>query len=309
MPQIIDRDHMQPALAALLGSCDVDGGPSDSQLALVGALASVYFPDPPDLSSIVPLSPDEASAQFQDEAQRHRLFQFMVVAEMCRHPLGEAQVDRTEAYAAAFGITDEALVMARSLVTGGNAMAEADFMRSFDERRELYEEPVLAHHGDGGPGAVPPEVFEQVQALRNCPEGSLGRTYVQFYDDNGFELPSVEDPYAGVFMAHDMSHVIAGYGPSGLEEIALGAMQIGMVDTEAHWVQFLGNLGVHEARFVHHTDAPPVLSAPGALEVVAHAFQRGAATPLDFSVADHLSMADLPLEEVRAHFGVAPREL
>ena len=45
------------------------------------------------------------------------------------------------------------------------------------------------------------------------------------------------------------SHVdpLPVYGPTGVEEIALGAMQIGIADTEGHWIQFLGNLGVHEA--------------------------------------------------------------
>ena len=306
MTRIIDRAHMQPALAALVGSCDVDGGPSDEQWALVGALATSYFHTPIDVRAIEPISPEQA-ARALDEVQRQRVFQLMAFAEMCRHPLTEAQVARTESYARAFGISDEALVMTRDLVTGGNAAAEADFMRTFDQHRGDLEEPALAHHADGGPGAVPDEVFEQVRGLRDCPAGSLGRTYVEFYDDNGFELPNPADPYAGVFMAHDMTHVIAGYGPSGLEEIALGAMQIGMADTETHWIQFLGNLGVHEARFVHHTDAPPVLAEPGAMDVVAHAFERGLATAHDFTIADHLSMAELPLEQVRDHFGVAPR--
>lgn len=201
---------------------------------------------------------------FDDAAQRRRVFQYMVTAEMCRHPLTEAQVARTEAYAAAFGIDDESMVMARSLVTGGYAVAEADFMRAFDRYSASLEEPVLGGRAAGLAESVDPDVFERVRRLEHCPEGSLGRAFFDFYDRNGFALPSPEDSYAGVFMAHDMTHVISGYGPSGLEEIALGAMQIGMADTEAHWVQFLGNLGVHEARFVHHTDAPLVRRAENA---------------------------------------------
>ncbi|MFM7508499.1 MAG: hypothetical protein ACKO5A_02970 [Actinomycetota bacterium] len=313
MDRTLDRSRMEVTLAALVGSCDVDGGPTDEQWALMGALASGYFHTSIDPRSLDPLSPEQAAGRLDDEARRHRMFHLMVFAEMCRHPLTEAQVERTDSYARAFGITDDGQTMARDLVARGNAAAEADFMRSFAARRSELEEPAMAHRSGAddtgiGQDEIDPEVFERIASLGDCPAGSLGRAFAEFYETNGFELPHPDDPYAGVFAAHDMTHVIAAYGPSGLEEVALGAMQIGMADTEVHWIQFLGNLGVHEARFVHHTDAPPVLAAPGAMDVVAHAFERGTLTARDFSVVDHLSMADLQLEEVRARFGVAPRE-
>ncbi len=308
MARTVDRAHMEPALAALVGSCDVDGGPTDEQWALVGALAAGYFHTSLDPSAVDPLPPEQAAARLANDGLRHRIFHLMVFAEMCRHPLTEAQVERTDAYGRAFGIADEAQTMARDLVARGNAAAEADFMRVLDSHREELEEPALAHHGDGGPGAIPPEVFERIHSLGDCPPGSLGRAFAEFYEENGLELPNPDDPYAGVFTAHDMTHVIADYAPTGLDEVALGAMQIGMADTEVHWIQFLGNLGVHEARFVHHTEGSPVLAAPGAMEVVAHAFDRGSATRHDFTLVDHLSLADLPLDEVRSRFGVAPRE-
>lgn len=307
MPRVVDNAHLRPALAALIGSCDVDGGPTDEQFALAGALATGYFHTTVDPRSVQPLGPDEASEQLDDEVLRTRVFHLMVVAELCRHPLTRSQVLRTEEYARAFGISDEGQRLARDVMAAGNAVAEADYFRIFDGHRLELEEPALTHHGDGGPDPTPPEVFERIHSLGDCPPGSLGRAFAEFYDSNGLEMPGPEDPHAGVFVAHDMAHVIAGYAPTGLEEVALGAMQIGIADTEVHWVQFLGNLGVHEARFIHHTAGPPVLAAPGAMEVLAHAFDRGSATAEDFTVVDHLSMADLPLEEVRARYGVPPR--
>jgi len=308
MPRVVDTAHLRPALAALIGSCDVEGGPTDEQFALAGALATGYFHTTVDPRSVQPLGPDEASEQLDDEVLRTRVFHLMVVAEFCRHPLTRSQVLRTEDYARAFGISDEGQRLARDLMAAGNAVAEADYLRIFNDHRLELEEPVLAHHGDGGAGTVPDEVFERLTHLGDCPPGSLGRAFAEFYAANGLELPGPDDPYAGVFVAHDMSHVIAGYEATGLEEVALGAMQIGIADTEVHWVQFLGNIGVHEARFIHHTDGPPVLAAPGAMEVLAHAFDRGSATAEDFTLVDHLSMVDLPLEEVRERFGVPPRE-
>ena len=65
MPRIVDRAHMEPALAALVGSCDVDGGPTDEQWALVGAIAAGYFHTPIDPRSVDPLSPERAAARRQ----------------------------------------------------------------------------------------------------------------------------------------------------------------------------------------------------------------------------------------------------
>ena len=51
-----------------------------------------------------------------------------------------------------------------------------------------------------------------------------------------------------------------------------------------------------------------MLSRPGAAEALAHAFSRGVQCDGDFTMIDHLAIADQPLEDVRAHFGVPPRE-
>ncbi len=68
--------------------------------------------------------------------------------------------------------------------------------------------------------------------------------------------------------------------PVAIDEIGLGAMQLGIDDTDTHWLGFLGNLSVHEAGFLTSEDG----------------------------TIDHLAIADQPLEDVRAQFGVPPRE-
>jgi hypothetical protein len=64
-----------------------------------------------------------------------------------------------------------------------------------------------------------------------------------------------DDPHIPLtFVSHDMCHVIGGYEPVGIDEIALGGMQLAMTDTDTHWLQFLGNLGVHEAGYLGGPD-------------------------------------------------------
>ena len=83
------------------------------------------------------------------------------------------------------------------------------------------------------------------------------------------------------------------------------------------------NLFIHETglfkhgttvQFVPSGEAPypgpdgqfGALSMPGAPELLSEAFARGGATSSDFSRADHLAMAHLPLAEVRARYHVVP---
>ena len=73
-----------------------------------------------------------------------------------------------------------------------------------------------------------------LDALRRLPEGTLGREYTRFLDDNGitpdvFESPpDVGDPRAAYVMlrlrqTHDLWHVLTGYAPDVRGEILLQA--------------------------------------------------------------------------------------
>ena len=309
MARIIDTEHAVPALAALLGGADVGDGPAPEQLSLIDGLATGYFRVAFDSGTADPLGPEDAAAAFADERQRRRLLQLLVFVEVCRHPLTEAQVTRTEQYATAFGMSEESLSITRDLMRLGAETAHADYMRTFGKVEPTLREPSLA----GAPGSAPvtqdPELAARLDALHHCAPGTLGRAYVEFYDRYGFDLPGSSSQVAAVFVAHDMTHVIAGYEPDGIGEVALGAMQLGMTDSDAHWVQFLGNLAVHELGYIGDGAPNPALARPGAAAAVAHGFDRGVRCAVDFSLVDHLSMVDEPLEEVRARFGVPPREL
>jgi hypothetical protein len=87
-------------------------------------------------------------------------------------------------------------------------------------------------------------------------------------------------------------------------------MILGMADTDDHWVLLLTSVGAYElglhstAAFVGKQD---VFVREGAAALIADGLARGAACREDFSEIDHLALAHLPLDEVRARFGVPPR--
>ena len=54
----------EPVLRAMVGAADVDGGPTDEQLAVIGALAAGYFEVDLDPKALDPLGPQATAAAF-----------------------------------------------------------------------------------------------------------------------------------------------------------------------------------------------------------------------------------------------------
>src|SRR6476619_5930034 len=310
MSRIIDDELVEPVVRTLLGVIDVEGGATDEQLAVLRALVHGLWERPDlDLDSMEPFAPDQAAYAVMAEDQRSRLRELMVLLELCRHPASEEQVQRADEYAAAMHQRGPGLHIARTLVRQGADAAMADYMRFLEEPGGSILEPTLEDDYDKALDAPDLELGNRLRAMQDLPEGTLGWSYVDFYRRHGFTLPG-DDPFKpAIMVAHDMCHVIAGYEPTGEGEIALGAMQLALADTHAHWVQFLGNLAVHEAGFLSTgsvTAKTATLTREGATDMLARAMLRGSQCTGDFAGAGHLALVALPLGEVRGRCGVPP---
>lgn len=309
--RIIEDTLVEPLARLLLGVADVDGGPTDEQIGVLRAIiAGCGGRTDLDLAWLAPLAPGDAADLIRGPEARRRARELMVLLELCRHPLSDAQVTHVDEYAAALGESGPGLEMARDLVRSGAETAQADFFRFYEPQSDDVAERSLRerYHGDlAGPDA---ELSGRLRALHDLPAGTLGYAYVEFYRRSGIPLPGDDEHSPAIFVGHDMCHVIAGYEPVGVDEIALGAMQLTLADNDTHWMQFLGNLAVHEAGFLGTGDIVPkqaTLARPGATDTLAHAMWRGTQCTGDFTSADHLARADRPLEDVRAEFGVPAR--
>ena len=311
MARVLTSAQAGPVVQTMLGACDVDGGPTAEQLAIIRALALGYF-GLAGLDGLQPLAPQAASEHFDTTGQRRRVRELLVLLELCRHPIGAEQVDRVEEYARALDADDDTMVATRRLLRQSHQQAIVDYWRLFDATtRPLLEESIAqGHDTDMFNPVVEPELAARLRGLEVLPSGTLGRAYLAFYAEHGLALPGEGLPAPAIYLAHDMTHVIAGYGPDGIGEIALGFMQLGIADSDEHWVLLLGTMCLREAGFLTTRTAPDArlatMTRPGAPEIVAHAMARGARCSGDFSEADHLALVDQPLEDVRAEFGVPP---
>jgi hypothetical protein len=309
MATMLEDTAVEPVLRTLLGAIDVDGGATDEQRAVLRAIVAGAW-QRGDLDDDEPeaFSPAEAADAIPRSAHR-RARELLVLMEMCRHPLSEAQCDRVDEYFAALGESERGAELVRDMIHGGAAAAMADYQRYLDDIEVELEEPSLKAAYPTSLEEPDHELAARLQAMHDLPAGTLGSEYVEFYRRNGLTLPG-DDPYMpAVFVAHDMCHVIGGYEPTGQGEIALGAMQLSVTDSDAHWVGFLGNLAVHEAGFLSTetiTGKEATMTRAHAPELVAHAIWRGEQCTGDWTTADHLAIADVPLVDVRDRYGVVP---
>lgn len=140
------------------------------------------------------------------------------------------------------GRLDQVLVFAQAVNARAIARAVAKVGQTEEGRRLFAEMPRIdRQHVD-------------YDALRRLPDGTLGREYVRFLDDNGIspepfeKLPEVSDPRAAYVMlrmrqTHDLWHVLTGYTTDVRGEVLLQAFMFAQVRIpSAFLLAFFGTL-------------------------------------------------------------------
>jgi hypothetical protein len=310
VPRLIAAQDVDTVVRGLIGVIDVDDGPTDEQLAVLRAIVVHLFErDDLALERVVPLAPAETASRLTDAGARRRFGELMFTLETCRHPLSSAQVESCEDYAAALGSSPEEVRVLRVAIDEGVARAAADFDRFFSGMVPARSEPRFRVR-DLEPPHLDPELVDLVRDFHQLPEETLGWHLADFYAVHGFAVPGSEiTPNTYLYFDHDNIHVISGIAPTGAGEIALGGFQMCMDDNPASTFAFFSPLVLHETGISAIDDIVAkgsTLTRPYAAELLGSEMARGTRTTSDFAWVDHLELAPLPLDEVRARFGVEP---
>ncbi len=282
----------------LIGAASVGAGPTAEQVNLIGSLLRGYFGVHTDVHALAPSTPVELAARLT-RADRKRFVDLLVVLEYCRHADGAGQADRIEQYARALEVEQPFLAVARDALTATQTEVMADWSR--------FREP-LAHE----PGVLETDttLAARLRALRDLPEGTLGRAYFDFYERWSIPFPGEEGGGDASLVDHDFCHVLAGYEPDAPSEIALQAMLTSATNFEHHFSGLVASLSLYESGKFDILEIAPTVAAldrPGATDELAEAFRRGAACTSDFSSIDHLARVAEPIDAVRVECGITPR--
>ena len=221
------------------------------------------------------MGPEELAAALDDPPTRRVAHLLQMTLEFSRHPQTDAQLALGQAYAEALGVDQ----------------AAADVGRIFNAFLPLRSEPGLAEPLASA-HQPEPELVARIEGFAQLPEGSLGRALLGYYERFGFPMPG-RDACAlnHLYLAHDMTHVIAGIAATSAGEIALSAFQWAMQDNPINESALLASLVTHEAGFVsaNPTLAPDhsSLDSPSAAYLLASELKRGIVCSADFSLVDH----------------------
>jgi hypothetical protein len=290
---------------ACLGAITGPDGATESQLTILHAIACNFWGlDPADLTPESALTAEQAAAGITVEQPRRRTREMLVMLELCRHPLESSHEQRIAEYCFALGGDGPGMSIARKLVSNGADAALEDYMRRFFEKAVDMMEPAMIEIAAAEEEEAAKRLAEIDAAVHAAAPGTLGAEFVAFYERNGFTI----DAGSVHLFGHDMAHVIGGYDATPVGEISIGAMKLMITDSDIHWIEFLGNLLIHETGMVPegYKSHEAALTDPESIRQVIRAMERGRETQKDFSNVDHLSMIDWPFEDVRAEFGVPP---
>jgi hypothetical protein len=282
----------------LLGVAQVGDGPTPEQVRVVQGLLDGYFGVDADAASLDPLSPVDLAAAVEP-ADAPRVVDLVVVVEYCRRGDAEAQGDRAEEYARALGIDQPFLVVARDALGANQAEVMADWSRYAEVPSAEPEAPV-----------ADVALARRLRGLSACAPGTLGRAFFDFYDRWQLPFPGEEGGGAASLVAHDFSHVLAGYEPDPPSEIALQAMLASATGFDHHFSGLVASLSLFETGTFDIDDITPktgALDRPGAALELGDAFRRGSDCTCDFSAIDHLARVDDVLDDVRRDCGIPPR--
>jgi len=285
-----------------------NGSFTDAERDLVDGIAAMHGVaiDP---DALEPISLEELARVVVRPHARKRAVQLAMVVSLVEE--GASADGRTEAaleaMARALDVTDAGLRVLRELAAGQVALAR------FDMGRRLGKVMLRGQTAGSIVRAALPLVFgledsataARYAALEHHPAGSFGRALFDHYREHGFSFPGEKGgmPERGIF--HDAGHVLSGYGVDPAGEIQQAAFQAGFIREDGFafflfaLLQF--HLGVRLTPIakgeVGYFDVPKVLRAA----------RRGASCNVDLSSGwDFWSVAAVPLEELRARYGIPP---
>jgi hypothetical protein len=293
-----------------------DGGLTDVQAALLEAIASALTQVDVDYHHLQPLGPEELASVLvgRDQRYRQRIVHHMVLGELVLRPLPTEVASRVAKYAQVLGVDDRFVRVARRYAQGAFGLAWMDLQRSgFAEHVRRADAGTLRTTVESDPFTAPevnPELEARWAALRELPEGSLGRAVWELYDSRGFALPGTATGASAYLAQHDFGHVLADYGTNLKGELEVFAF-IGRADPDPKGFAWLATLiGLFETGYIADTGfferdvRERNIQAPGMHHRIGDAIRRGKVVSesygTDLFEVDYHEMVDWAVSEVRA---------
>jgi hypothetical protein len=250
---------------------------------------------------------------------RTRIVQLMVLLALVVRPLPAELTRRVAAYARELCVEEGMLEVADRFAAGSLGLAALDFERNGytsdwhpEDARILHTSRELSTAWETA--TSDPALADKWTALEDLPSGTLGRSVTEFYRARGFAYPGLAGSAPPLLAQHDWVHVVADYGTSVEAELEVFAFIARANDDMRAFSLLAMVVSLFETGYLRtgaglFEYSPGHLSESGMAVRVADAMVRGARCTgsIDFLRTDWFTLADLPVVEVQARFGVTAK--
>ena len=250
---------------------------------------------------------------------RTRIVQHMVLLALVVRPLPTDLIHQVARYAHEVGVEEGMLEVADRFAAGSLGLAAVDFERNgytatwhADDAAVLHTSRELSTAWEAS--VADPDLARRWAGLEDLPEDTLGNRITQFYRARGFRYPGLPGSAPPLLAQHDWVHVMADYGTTVESELEVFAF-IARANDDMHAFSLLAMVvSLFETGYLRSGAglfeySPGHLSGQGMAVRVADAMRRGALCvgSIDFLRTDWFALAERPVDEVRAHFGVVAK--
>ncbi|MDI1284815.1 MAG: hypothetical protein PSV46_10490 [Reyranella sp.] len=310
--------------AALLGLramktvASASGAMSPVRRALLDAARRMVLRIDADIDALAPITPAELAAGFPSPELREQFTNGMLVMALADGVPAREMVAEVEAFAQALGISTPALADVRLLAEKHMTLFKLDFLR-----RSQIADIMKDQLSQKGPLSLAksvltmrgvmedPALAARYRTWGKLPEGTLGRSLIEFYAANGFSLPGERKGFPEAGLYHDLCHVLGGYGTDPEGEIQVAAFTAGFKQKTPIFIVLFAVLvfstGVNMRPTKEAFTTVGVLGKPGMAERMFAAIERGSQVNQDLSDKwDYWAVADVPLDELRRCLNIVP---
>ncbi|MFZ5781462.1 MAG: hypothetical protein ACOY4R_14815 [Pseudomonadota bacterium] len=290
------------------------------QRALLEAAKKVILRVDADLDALPPATPGELAAGFPaDAALRRQFANGMLVVALADGVPSRETVAAVEAFAAALGIDQPLITDLRLLAERHMLVFKLDFLRRGHiadiMKNELRQKGPLgfARSVLGMRGVMEdPALAARYREWENLPDGTLGRSLVEFYRRHGFSLPGERGGFPEAGLYHDFCHLLGDYSTEPEGEVEVAAFTTGFKRERPFYVVLFAILifstGVNMRPSSEAFTTVGLLGKPGMAERMFAAIERGTQVNQDLSNDwDYWALADVPIDEVRQRLNILPK--
>jgi hypothetical protein len=320
--QLIQPDPASALLGlrALKTIASAPGPVGPAQRAMMEAAQKVILRTTADIDALTAVTPAELAKGFAAAPElRHQFANGMIVTAVADGPPSREAIAQVDAYAKALGISEPVLADLRLLADGYMTIFKLDFLRrghikdifrnQLEQKGALgFAKSVLTMRGVMEDAAL----AARYRAWEKLPEGTLGRSLLDFYNKNGFGVPGERGGFPEAGLYHDFSHLLGGYGTEPEGELQVAAFSAGYKRERPFYLMLFSVLifssGVQMRPTATDFVTTGVLGKPGVAELVLAAVERGSKVNTDLSDKwDYWPWIELPIDEARRRLNILPK--